>query len=174
MYFNARSLEGTVSWDSGSSMRNGIKALARWGACPEDEWGYDARRYRVRAPKKCYTNALAHQALSYSRVPRDLNAMKSCLANNLPFGIGFTVYASFESEDVESTGIAVLPPAYDGDHVLGGHAVLVVGYEDENEWFIVRNSWGKEWGNEGYFYMPYKYLLNENLSDDFWVIALVE
>jgi len=56
---------------------------------------------------------------------------------------------------------------------LGGHAVIVMGYDDDTECFIVKNSWGTKWGDKGYFYMPYDYLLNRNLSDDFWVIQKV-
>jgi C1A family cysteine protease len=58
--------------------------------------------------------------------------------------------------------------------VLGGHAVLCVGYDDATQRFIVRNSWGSNWGQAGYFTIPYAYLLNENLADDFWTISLVE
>jgi C1A family cysteine protease len=60
-----------------------------------------------------------------------------------------------------------------GEGVVGGHAVLAVGYDDKSERFIVRNSWGVSWGKRGYFTMPYSYLLTDNLSDDFWTIRLV-
>jgi C1A family cysteine protease len=60
------------------------------------------------------------------------------------------------------------------EEVLGGHAVLAVGYDDSAECFIVRNSWGSGWGKKGYFTMPYSYLLEQNLSDDFWTIRTVE
>lgn len=174
LYYNARVLEGTVTWDSGATIRNAIKAVARWGTCSEDSWVYDIRRFKTRAPKRDYTEALNHQAISYQRLPRGMDSFRSCLAQNRPFVFGFTVYSSFESDDVASTGVVPLPPIDQYDHVLGGHAVLAVGYDDSEERFIVRNSWGEQWGNAGYFYMPYKYLLNDNLSDDFWCIAIVE
>jgi len=60
------------------------------------------------------------------------------------------------------------------EQVAGGHAVLAVGYDDRSQWFLVRNSWGPDWGMHGYFTMPYQYLLEENLSDDFWTVRLVE
>lgn len=62
----------------------------------------------------------------------------------------------------------------DGEQVLGGHAVVAVGYDDDDRVFISRNSWGDGWGDAGYFYMPYAYLLDDNLSDDFWTIRLVK
>jgi C1A family cysteine protease len=56
---------------------------------------------------------------------------------------------------------------------LGGHAVMAVGYDDENQWLIVMNSWGASWGDKGFFYLPYEYITNNNLSDDFWTIRQV-
>jgi C1A family cysteine protease len=61
-----------------------------------------------------------------------------------------------------------------GEQVVGGHAVCAIGYDDKNQWFIVRNSWGPDWGMSGYFTLPYQYLLEENLSSDFWTIRMVE
>ena len=60
------------------------------------------------------------------------------------------------------------------ESVVGGHAVLAVGYDDRGSVFRMRNSWGTKWGMKGYFTMPYAYLLDENLSDDFWQITLVK
>jgi C1A family cysteine protease len=97
--------------------------------------------------------------------------MKGCLASGFPFVIGFTVYESFESDEVAKTGIMPMPGTR--EHVLGGHAVMAIGYDDKLDRFRMRNSWGKDWGIKGYFTMPYAYLLDENLSDDFWKITLV-
>jgi C1A family cysteine protease len=102
-----------------------------------------------------------------------MNSFKGCLAEGKPFVFGFTVYTSFMSDEVNSTGVVPMPDTWK-DRVLGGHAVLCVGYDDDQSQFIVRNSWDEDWGNNGYFYMPYAYLLNDSLSDDFWVIAWVE
>jgi hypothetical protein len=60
------------------------------------------------------------------------------------------------------------------ESVRGGHAVLLVGYDDATKRWLVRNSWGDGWGKGGYFTMPYGYLLDDNLSDDFWNITMVE
>ncbi len=99
--------------------------------------------------------------------------MKGCLASGYPFVFGFSVYESFESDDVTKTGIVPMPGPASKDGFLGGHAVLAVGYDDSQSRFIVRNSWGDKWGNKGYFTMPYAYLLDENLSDDFWTVRIV-
>ena len=115
--------------------------------------------------------ALKHTAVQYERVPRNLSQMKGCLASGFPFVIGFTVYESFEGDEVARTGVMPMPGAR--EHVLGGHAVTAVGYDDKLDRFRMRNSWGKDWGVKGYFTMPYAYLLDDNLSDDFWKITLV-
>ena len=100
-----------------------------------------------------------------------LSQFKGCLADGYPFVFGFTVYESFESAEVGRTGVLKMPKP--GEGVVGGHAVLGVGYDDTAQRFIVRNSWGRGWGQKGYFTMPYSYLLTNNLSDDFWTIRLV-
>jgi C1A family cysteine protease len=81
---------------------------------------------------------------------------------------GFTVYESFETQQVARTGIAGMPQP--GERVVGGHAVVEVGYDDVQKRLIVRNSWGPKWGMKGYFTMPYAYVADRNLSDDFWTI----
>jgi C1A family cysteine protease len=97
--------------------------------------------------------------------------MKGCLASGYPFVFGFTVYDSFESQQVATTGVAPMPQS--GEQVVGGHAVLAVGYDDGQQRFIVRNSWGTGWGMQGYFTLPYAYLIDANLADDYWTIRLV-
>ncbi len=97
--------------------------------------------------------------------------LKGCLASGYPIVFGFTVYESFESDAVAKTGQVPLPKP--SEKVLGGHAVLAVGYDETQQRFIVRNSWGKNWGLQGYFTMPYSYLTDNNLADDFWTIRVV-
>jgi len=89
----------------------------------------------------------------------------------LPFVFGFAVYESFETEEVAKTGVMTMPT--EKDNILGGHAVMAVGYDNDREVFIIRNSWGVNWGDQGYFYMPYEYMTNKNLCSDFWVVKKV-
>ena len=178
IYYNERAMEGTVNSDSGAQIRDGIKSVGTQGDCPETLWPYDIANFEDKPPASCYNNAVMHKAVLYQRVTRTANQMKGCLASGYPFVFGFSVYVSFESAQVAKTGHAPLPsPGEPGAGENGqpaGHAVLAVGYDDANQWFIVRNSWGTGWGMKGYFTLPYAYLLEPNLADDFWTIRVVK
>ncbi len=108
----------------------------------------------------------------YQRVTQDLAQLRGCLASGYPFVIGFSVYESFESDAVAQSGRVPMPKP--SERMVGGHAVLVVGYDHAASRFIARNSWGTSWGRDGYFTMPYAYLLDNDLSDDFWTVKLVQ
>jgi C1A family cysteine protease len=101
-----------------------------------------------------------------------LPQLKGCLASGSPVVFGFSVYESFESAAVAKTGTMPMPKP--SEKQLGGHAVLAVGYDDAQERVIIRNSWGTGWGKKGCFTMPYAYITDDNLCDDFWTIRLVE
>jgi C1A family cysteine protease len=172
IYYNERALEGTIPTDSGAMLRDGIKAVATQGACPESMWPYAEPKFADRPPAQCFKLGKMHPAVQYNRLAQDLGQMKTCLAGGFPFVFGFTVYESFESDEVEKTGVAPMPES--GETALGGHAVMAVGYDDAAGTFLVRNSWTANWGMSGYFTMPYAYLENNNLADDFWMIRLVK
>jgi C1A family cysteine protease len=173
IYYNERVIENTVSTDSGAQIRDGIKVVVKQGAPPEvPDWPYDISKFADKPPANAYADAAKNKVMSYQRVTRALAQFKGCLASGYPFVFGFTVYDSFESATVAQTGHVPMPQA--SEKVVGGHAVVAVGYDDTNQWFIVRNSWADTWGMKGYFTMPYQYLLETNLSDDFWTIRLVE
>jgi C1A family cysteine protease len=145
--------------------------VAHNGDCPEKEWPYDIAKFSVKPPPTCYKDALKYKAVAYQRVVQALSQLKGCLASGYPIVFGFTVYESFESAAVARSGKMPMPKP--SEKVLGGHAVLAVGYDDAAQRFIVRNSWGKGWGLQGYFTMPYAYLTDNNLSDDLWTVRLV-
>ncbi|MFN2507146.1 MAG: C1 family peptidase [Chthoniobacterales bacterium] len=171
IYYNERVLEGSVNSDSGAMLRDGIKTVAKQGACPEPLWPYQIEKFRAKPPQSCYTEAAKHTAVSYQRLVQTLPQMKGCLASGYPFVFGFTVYESFETEAVARTGRVPMPAS--SEKVLGGHAVAAVGYDDAKRSFICRNSWGTGWGTKGYFTMPYAYLTDTDLAADFWTIRVV-
>lgn len=171
IYYNERAMEGTVNEDSGAQIRDGIKSVAKQGDCPEDLWPYDITKFAVKPSQQCYQQALKFKAVLYQRLSQISNQLKGCLASGYPFVFGFTVYESFESQQVAQTGHAPMPAPTEAS--IGGHAVMAVGYDDSQNWFIVRNSWGVGWGMKGYFTLPYTYLLDPNLASDFWTIRVV-
>ncbi|MPQ87117.1 C1 family peptidase [Pseudomonas sp. MAFF 730085] len=171
IYYNERVIEHTVDSDSGAMIRTGIKSVGVQGDCPESEWPYDITKFTVKPPQKCYTDAKKYKAVQYQKVAQNLNQMKGCLAAGYPFVLGFSVYESLESEEVTKTGIVPMPAST--EKMLGGHCVLAVGYDDAKQRFIIRNSWGDAWGMKGYGTLPYGYLMDENLSSDFWTIRIV-
>lgn len=170
VYYNERVVENSVGSDSGAQIRDGIKTLAKKGVCSEKCWPYDISKFSVKPKHHCYDEASKHKITSYYRI-QALDEMRQCLADGYPFVFGFSVYESFESQQVAQTGIVQMPQS--SDKQLGGHAVLAVGYDERdinNKRFIVRNSWGPNWGMKGYFMIPYDYISNNNLADDFWTI----
>jgi len=174
IYYNERKIEGTTTIDSGAQIRDGIKTVASQGDCFEagdHSWPYDISKFDKQPPEDCYKYALTDRAVSYSRLNQQIDVMRSCLASGYPFIFGFTVFAEFESLEVEKSGIVNLPSS--DSKPIGGHAVMAVGYDDAQQRLIIRNSWGVDWGQEGYFTMPYTYVTNPGLARDFWTIRIV-
>lgn len=174
LYYNGRAQEGTTQSDSGASIRDVVQGAVKLGAPPETFWPYSDQLQQVTAKPSAdaYTNALQDLITIYQSLVQDLNQLKACLASGFPFVFGFTVYQSFESPQVAQTGIMPMPSGF-MDRPVGGHAVMAVGYDDSKQSFIVRNSWGTSWGLQGYFLMPYAYMLSAKLAQDFWVINAV-
>src|SRR5580704_10170246 len=171
IYYNERVIENSVASDAGAQIRDGIKSVASQGVCAETLWPYVEGQFATRPSAPCYKIAKTHPAVNYSRVPQDPNQLKACLAAGYPFVLGITVYESFESEQVAHSGVVPLPQA--SEIALGGHAVMAAGYDDASQRFLVRNSWGSDWGMGGYFTIPYAYLADDNLASDFWTIRVV-
>jgi len=171
IYYNERVIEGTVAQDAGAQIRDGLKSVATLGAPPETDWPYDITKFADKPNPQAYADALQDLVTSYVRVSQVLTQMQGCLAEGYPIVLGFTVYESFESQSVTDTGVVPMPAS--GEKVLGGHCVVGVGYDDTKRVFIIRNSWGPDWGMKGYCTMPYEYLLNAQLANDFWTIRTV-
>jgi C1A family cysteine protease len=182
IYYNERVMEGTVLTDSGAQLRDGLTALNKQGICPEAEgdgttpdwlWPYSDNQlqFRLPPPAQCYKDAVLHAATKFEACPLDAPTMQSTLAQGLPIIFGITVYSSFEGGTVATDGMVPMPNT-DTESVLGGHALLCVGYETINNelYFIFRNSWSASWGVNGYGYIPAAYLTDPDLASDFWVL----
>lgn len=169
IYYNERNLEGHVDTDSGAEIHDGIQVIHTIGVCSEIEWPYNIDHFTDKPTDECYNNAKNHKTIDYRAVNQNLEQLKSALIEGYPVVFGFNVYESFESEEVAKTGIMPIPK--DGEKLLGGHAVALVGFDDNNKRFIVRNSWGANWGDKGYFYMPYEFIVNSEMASDFWTVT---
>lgn len=168
-YYNARRLQGTVDEDSGASIRNAIKALARWGSVKEPLYPYVIKNFKKEPPNAVYA-AAAKRALGtihYARVAKSHNALKAELAAGNPIVFGFEVKESFMR--IGKSGNVPMPTP--SESTEGGHAVVLVGYDDARGCYIVRNSWGADWGDHGYCYMPYRFI--DLYASDFWTIRAV-
>ena len=171
VYYNERVIEGSTDQDAGAALRDGIKALNKWGFCPEDMWPYDITQFTVKPPNSAYTAAKADIVKAYKRVAQGIIPMKTVLASGRPFVAGISVYDSFESDEVAQTGVVPMPDP--SESLLGGHAVLCIGYDDDADTFLMRNSWGDGWGMGGNFTLPQGYLASPDLAQDFWTITTV-
>lgn len=169
LYYNERVIENSVMSDSGAMLRDGIKTLVKQGICDESIWPYDIAKFTNQPSKICYVQALDRQILSYSRIIT-LDDMLTCLSSGFPFIVGISIFDSFESQQVAQTGAVPMPLS--NETLLGGHAVVCVGYDNVNKFFIMRNSWGTSWGTQGYFTMPFNYMLK--FANDMWAIRQAE
>jgi C1A family cysteine protease len=172
IYYNERVIEGTVDEDAGAMIRDGMKRVAKEGAPHERLWPYVISKFRTKPAPASYKDAAKHPAVLYQRLVQHVSQFQACLAAGYPFVFGFAVYESFESGAVAKSGRVPMPKRT--ERQLGGHAVLGVGYDVPKRVFIVRNSWGEGWGMQGYFTMPFDYLFDSNLCDDFWTVKLVQ
>ncbi len=171
LYYVTRSLEGTVDIDAGATIRNTIKAANEFGVPQETDWPYLIEKFKNVPPNEVFDSATLHQALRYTKVKQSLYDIKACLADGNLIAFGTVVYDSFY-DVTDKEPLLKFPQMHES--VVGGHALTLVGYDDKEGYFIVRNSWGTEFGLEGYFYMPYNYVTDNQLSMDFWNISLVE
>lgn len=175
-YYATRKLRGTISEDSGASIREAIKAGAIFGVAKESLWLYNILNFKKNPPSSVWSNATTHKVKSYHAISDgDVHTMKEALASGYLVGFGFSVFSGLMSREVAKTGMVVKPKA--NETCLGGHAVALAGYDDDKVMpdgskgaFLVRNSWGSSWGIGGYFWMSYNYVGDSRLSNDFWVI----
>ena len=167
IYYNCRVLEHDVTQDNGTTIRTGAKVCTKYGSAIETLWPYDIKKFTIKPPVTAYQDAPKQKASQYMAL-NGLLPMKTCLVQGFPFAIGISVYESFETEKVASTGIIPMPKS--NEQMLGGHAICAVGYNDTKNAFYCRNSWGIRWGIKGHFWIPYAYLTNTSLAGDAWTL----
>lgn len=201
LYYTEREIEGRdTSIDNGATIPDSINALTQVGICSDSDWSYDDKvpyydlsnldsngkptlvnndGWKDKPSEEAYRNAGLHKLtradkIDLQAVDNTINTIKNMIYNGYPVIFGFDVYKSFKNITSERP---VMPkPDIANEELLGGHAVVIVGYNDCSKWFIIRNSWGSKWGLKGYYYLPYSYLTNKDLKgsfSDFWSITKV-
>lgn len=154
IYYNARYIEGTTLFDAGAYIRSGLRAVKKYGVCSEVMWNYDPLKFDDRPSIEAYTDAKSRTISQYTRLMGYADVIRS-LNSDTPVVIGVDVYDSFLNLTKEDPTVK-LPRA--GDKSAGGHAMCVVGYDLEARMFLVKNSFGTDWGADGYCWMPFDYL----------------
>jgi hypothetical protein len=171
IYYNARWRNGEQHEDSGSVIQYGMESLRSFGACSEATWPYVQDAVLEKPVKPSYVEAERFKVLDMQQVGVQLDHWKQCLAEGYPIVFGCALFESFDDCN-KNKGVVPMPDPEDvarGEH--GRHAMLCVGYSDVDQVFVVRNSWGKDWGDKGYCYMPYNYLMSEKLNGgDCWML----
>lgn len=169
LYYAEREAMGTVDQDSGASIRQAFKILAQVGAADESLWPYLVEKFTVRPADAVYADARTRTLAEYRRVcnTNRLHQVMVALSSGLPVGFGFSVYSSAMKESVAKTGVIPMPTLLDS--LEGGHAVMAVGYDKASRHLKFRNSWGEEWGEDGYGWLPFEYVSLPTLSNDYWI-----
>lgn len=165
IYYNARARDGMERTDGGCSIRSALKELNAKGYCWEKDWPYDWGKVNVRPSSICFVQAKEHAIVDY-RCMLTNTEMMTCLAEGYPFVIGLSIFESFESKKSRLTGVIEMPTPKESSR--GGHAVLCVGYEKKTERYLMKNSWGEGWGDDGYFTIPFEYVAGYGM--DAWTI----
>ena len=182
-YYLARQIEGTIGEDSGAQIRDAIKAVTQ-GVAPEELWPYDINRFTERPPDAAITAAADNLALEYQRVGTDVASIQACLSEGFPVDIGVTLFGSFEASDSISSGIVPMPEQ--GESILGGHCMAVIGIgtgadwkaagqyptaDDKTLYAKIRNSWGTGVYQNGSLLVEADYLTK--YGQDYWTIRRV-
>jgi len=168
VYWNTRVLDGTTNQDPGAYLRSSLKAVETKGACLESIWPYNNNMVLARPSDAAYVEE-KRQAVEYLRATQGVG-VRQAMADGFPVIFGMLLSESFMS--ARFGGNVPMPRA--GEQIIGGHAMLIVGYDMDARTYIVRNSWGEHWGDKGYCYIPFALVDDPETSFDFWVIRSME
>ncbi len=180
LYYNERKMQETICHSSSPITDSGaweftiILGLHKYGICPDTMWPYDIDMCNQEPPENCYAAALSavdSSTVVHSLVPRDLTKIKAVLAQKIPIVIGLAIYGSSVTPYAWRTGIISTPTDILNNILVGEHSVMLIGYNDNmvgldgnQGYFIFQNSWGEKFGDKGYGYLPYDYVMNTDLA----------
>jgi C1A family cysteine protease len=171
LYFQGRATRGWQNQDSGMFITDAMKVTAKFGVADEKLYPYQTTKFKLKPPASVYADALLHQTLEYQKIDSTKpDVIKAALAEGLPVVFGSTLYSNY---DKLKPGNVMPEPDLKGS-IIGGHCMALVGYDSAKKQFLVRNSWGKFWGDNGHHWMSEAYICNLSLTDDVWVLRTVE
>lgn len=171
LYYNERHIHHQENEDSGASLRDGMKCASKLGICLETSWKYDIRQYTQRPSEKCYEEAKEQRAIRYFALHQEAEQLQRCIDNDFAIVFGLVIFESF----LRTSGDGKVPmPDTSKEKMLGGHALVITGYDPVLRVFEIRNSWGVQWGQEGYGFLDYEYVLDRRWASDFWCLQQVE
>lgn len=163
VYYKERQVENNIT-DNGADVKDGINWVAQNGVCSEASWPYDTTTVNTAPPESCNVEAAKHKLGTLNAIDvGDLFTLRTCILTGIPVMIAIAVYQSFESKWANATGIISIPNTTT-ETCLGGHEVLITGYNDIFGYFTFVNSWGTGWGNKGFGYIPYTYVTDKKLT----------
>jgi C1A family cysteine protease len=169
LYYNVRKIYDELSDDGGSRIIDCIKILKKTGVPPEMIFPYH-EKFMYNKP-----NELSERLAKYCKLlgfkELNENELKNNLLTNNLIICGIKVFENFNNQNTIETGQVIMP--LEDEEILGGHSIVIVGYDDETNNYIFINSWGKSWGNNGFGYIPYDYIENQELADEFFILTKI-
>jgi hypothetical protein len=170
VYFNSRRIRGTIYEDAGALICDAMAAVLSFGVCREEIWPYNVQTFAIEPRPEAYQEALMHEAIQYSRVD-GIKGSIAALAAGFPVVFGTRIPMQCYKEAAETGVIPIPSPEEFRPDQVGGHCMLVVGYDKPGKMFIVRNSWGEGWGDRGYCRIPFEVIEKCSPPDTFWIIG---
>lgn len=173
VYYNARSLANNEMIDCGSLIHHGMAAVLAYGACEERMWPFQPAMIAARPPVNCYQNAMRYEAVQYARTPSGEPAL-AALARGLPVVFGISAPPAYYEI---ATRTAIMPRPDEippQQRPNSGHAMVIVGYDLADRTYLVRNSWGPQWADNGYCRIPFETMDAWAKPEEFWTIGAIE
>ena len=167
IYYNGRLIDNNIENDEGLYVRDGIKSLRKYGVCSEKLWPYVIEQFAVTPTENCYEDAVTRNIKNYYRVG-SFESILDALSNLHPVVFGMEVYSGFDQIEYAKDNILSMPNQ--NEEPLGGHAMCLVGYDMAKQLVLSRNSFGKDWGQNGYCWIPFEYMRNETM--DSWIFDI--
>ena len=171
LYFCSRALDNfSLTQDTGVTIRGCMKAIKNYKLCDEKRWGYVLSNFAKLPPADAFVQTYNLTQFTYTFLPQVLETILNCLSNGHPIMLGIYLYNSFETSVVDKYGVVPIPNPQK-EKLLGGHAISLVGFDVPRKYFKFQNSWGTAWGDKGYGYIPFDYILNKTLASDLVTVS---